>query len=203
MVAALELQSAVPRNALCWTLMRARAAARARNKQQVAELLLGDSKGEYMKNALSACLFSFVLALPVAANAADPLVRFDGGIGVVPSRVGGVANTVRGTNPGGQPWVISRLTVDVKSDGKITVDGRGLLLGGGDTIGTNGGQSVKAKLFCGLAFHESPVVLLEPDGDFRIEGSLAPVPPFPCANPVLLIVGGLNGNWFAAGIPKR
>jgi hypothetical protein len=158
-----------------------------------------------MNKALSACLLSFALSFPLAANAQSPLVRFDGGIGVIPVRGGNLPNTVRGVNPGGQPWVITRLIVDVKTGGRISVDGRGLLLGGGDNIGTNANQSVRARLFCGPAvtpsIHDSVLVPLEPNGDFRIDGVLAPVPPTPCANPVLLIVSG-NNNWFAAGIPK-
>ena len=144
-----------------------------------------------MKKALSACLFSIALLFPFAASAQAPLVRFDSGIGVVPVRAGPAANTVRGVNPGGQPWVISRLLVDIKTDGRISVDGRGLLLGGGDAIGTNGNQSVRARLFCGPApgvMHDSVLVPLEPNGDFRIDGTLAPVPPTPCTSPVLLIV---------------
>jgi hypothetical protein len=158
-----------------------------------------------MNRALSACLLSVALSFPLAANAQSPLVRFDGGIGVIPVRAGPLANTVRGVNPGGQPWVITRLTVEVKTDGRITVDGRGLLLGGGDNIGTNANQSVRARLFCGPVavptVHDSVLVPLEPNGDFRIDGVVAPVPPTPCANPVLLIVSS-GGNWFAAGIPK-
>jgi len=158
-----------------------------------------------MNKALSACLLSVALSFPLAANAQSPLVRFDGGIGVVPVRAGNLPNTVRGVNPGGQPWVIARLTADVKTDGRILVDGRGLLLGGGDNIGTNANQSVRARLFCGpvvgATIHDSVLVPLEPNGDFRIDGVLAPVPPTPCGNPVLLIVSG-GGNWFAAGIPK-
>jgi len=157
-----------------------------------------------MKKALSACLFSTALLFPFAASAQAPLVRFDSGIGVVPVRAGPAANIVRGVNPGGQPWVISRLTVDIKTGGRISVDGRGLLLGGGDAIGTTGNQSVFAKLFCGPApgvAHDSALVPLEPNGDFRIDGTLSPVPPTPCTSPVLLIISGA-GNWFAAGILK-
>src|SRR5262245_9345482 len=144
-------------------------------------------------------------AIATSANAQQPLVRFDGGIGVIPVRAGPAANVVRGTPPGGQPWVISRLTVDVKTDGRISVDGRGLLLGGGDNIGTTANQSVFARLFCGpvatASVHDSLLVPLEPNGDFRIDGVLTPVPPTPCTTPFLLIVSS-GGNWFAAGIPK-
>lgn len=145
-----------------------------------------------------------LLALPLNAAADDRLVRFDGGIGVVPSRVGGVANIVRGVSPGGQPWVISRLTADIRSDGRIAVDGRGLLLGGGDNIGTNGGQEVHARLFCGAGNgvpFDSQSVPLGPDGDFRIEGQLPGLLLSQCERPVLLILNAA-GAWFAAGIPK-
>lgn len=146
-----------------------------------------------------------LLALPLFAVAQDRLVRFDGGIGVVPARVGAAANIVRGVNPGGQPWVIARLTADIRTDGRISVDGRGLLLGGGDNIGTNGGQSVLARLFCGAGNgipFDSQSVPLGPDGDFRIEGQLPGLLLSQCDRPVLLIVSSANGAWFAAGIPK-
>jgi hypothetical protein len=156
--------------------------------------------------ALSLAVIGF--SLPAAAQ--DRLVRFEGGIGVVPSRVGGVATTARGVPPGGQPWVISRLSADVKADGRISVDGRGLLLGGGDNIGRNGGQSVRARLFCNgtaptfadASVHQTdPVVPLEANGDFRIEDRLDPAVPAACNNAVLLIISA-GGNWFAAGIEK-
>jgi len=38
--------------------------------------------------------------------------------------------------PPGQIWVIADLRADVKTDGRITVDGRGLLLGGGNDVNT-------------------------------------------------------------------
>jgi len=117
-------------------------------------------------------------------------------------RAGPAANIVQGVNPGGQPWVIERLRASVRTDGRMSVDGRGLLLGGGNGIGTNGGQSVQARLFCGAVAHNTGLVALDAAGDFRIDDTLSPLPPDPCATPVLLIVSG-GGNWFAAGIPKQ
>jgi hypothetical protein len=145
-----------------------------------------------------------LLALPLQAKADDRLARFDGGIGVVPARVGGVANTVRGTGPGGQPWVISRLSADVRTDGRISVDGRGLLLAGGDNIGFNGSQTVRARLFCGvISFDSEQAGPLEPNGDFRIDSVLVGAVPTPCDNAVLLIINtAATPVWFAAGIPK-
>ncbi len=155
-------------------------------------------------------LLSIVVLCTVPVLADDALVRFDGGIGVNPvARVDGTAatgvavrNVVLGVPPGGFPWVIDRLTATVSSDGKITVDGRGLLLAGGNGIGTPGGQSVRAMLFCGGSASTSSLVPLDPAGDFQIDDTLTPPPPNPCTSPVLLIVNA-NGAWFAAGIPRH
>lgn len=147
-----------------------------------------------------------VLALgsPVFAAASDDL-RFDGGIGSQPfANQGGavVPNDVLGVPPGGRPWLIERLKADVKEDGRISVDGRGLILGGGANVGRPGNQQVRARLFCGGAVHdETDLVPLEANGDFRIDDIIAPLPAGGCLNAVLLIVNA-NGSWFAAGIPK-
>lgn len=144
-------------------------------------------------------------ALPAAAD--DRLVRFDGGIGVIPTGSGNT--TVRDVPAAGQIWVISRLTADVQSDGSITVDGRGLLLGSGNNVGLNANASVFATLICEAAAPfvqrntDLAGVALEPNGDFRIRGSLTPAPAS-CPSPVLLIrnVALPNRGWFAAGILK-
>jgi hypothetical protein len=154
-----------------------------------------------------------------SAHADDRLVRFDGGIGVIPVSAGqGTAatatvvnrNLVRGVQPPGQLWVISSLKADVRTDGSIRVDGRGLLLAGGNTIGTNAGQRVQATLICDLAIpsgattpplFNSQFVPLEANGDFRIDDVLTPAPPAECASPVLLIRNPA-GAWFAAGIVR-
>jgi len=163
--------------------------------------------------AARAALGIAVLLSGGAALAGDNLVRFEGGIGVNPvssATDAGVAarNIVRRVSPGGQPWVISRLSVDVKENGRIRAKGEGLLLGGGDNIGTNGRASVFATLFCGdppsaTAHDSTPTgVPLEPNGDFRINDVLSPLPPGECTNAVLLIRTANGGRWFAAGIPK-
>lgn len=116
-----------------------------------------------MKKALFVSLPTLLVvgffALPVIAD--ERLVAFQGGIGVVPvSSAAGVQNAdgtfpnvnrnvVRGVNPGGQPWVIADLRADVRVDGRIAVDGRGLLLAGGNNTGRPpAGLSVRARLFC-------------------------------------------------------
>lgn len=141
------------------------------------------------------------------------IAKFEGGIGVITvsgANADGTAklNVVRGVNPGA-PWRIAALDATVKSDGHVRVVGRGLLLANGNGIGTNGGASVHATLFCGAADatatpFDSPAVALEADGDFTINDFLTAVPPAPCDNPALLIRVGQPGGgvWFAAGIPE-
>ena len=153
----------------------------------------------------------------LAVAGGESLVRFKGGIGVIPvSAAAGVANAdgtspsvtrnvVRGVNPPGQIWVIADLRAEVSVDGRIRVNGKGLLLGGGSAIGGNGGQSVFATLICEAAapftLHNTTLtgVPLEQDGDFEIDDVLTPAPG-DCASPVLLI-RNVGGAWFAAGIP--
>jgi hypothetical protein len=150
------------------------------------------------------------LALLSSAAAADErLARFDGGIGSQPfaSVNGALApNDVNGVPPGGRPWPILSLKATIKTDGSIDARGEGLVLGGGPATGNRGGISqVAATLFCGTpaVAHNSPPTPLSLGGDFIIKAKLTPVPPSPCAAPVLLIRGFINGAlgpWFAAGV---
>lgn len=173
-----------------------------------------------MIKSTRAFLLFLAAAAPLSAFADDDsrsLAKFKGGIGVIPvSSAPGPAptaatvnrNIVRGVQPPGQPWVIEDLRAEVNADGSIRVDGRGLLLAGGNGVGSNAGASVFATLICEAAapFTERSTTLtgvaLEPDGDFRIDDMLTPAPR-DCASPVLLIRNAANKAWFAAGIPKR
>lgn len=165
-----------------------------------------------------AAVIALVLGLAgqVRAEERGVLVTFNGGIGVdpvsnvaAPANADGtfqnvVRNVVRGVQPGGGPWRIGELRATVTTDGRIRVIGRGLLLASGNRIGQNGNQSVFATLICEAAapFIERSTaptgVALQPNGDFRIDDVLSPVPTG-CESPVLLI-RNLSGAWFAAGI---
>jgi hypothetical protein len=154
-----------------------------------------------------------------SVRADDTLARFNGGIGVIPvsSGVGTAAtaevvnrNIVRGVQPAGQIWVIRKLEAEVKTDGRIEVEGEGLVLGGGNNVGRATGQVVFASLLCGTAApfteHNSNLdgVPLAPNGDFAIDDVLSPAPTS-CDSPVLLIrsTAQPNMNWFAAGILEQ
>ncbi len=171
-----------------------------------------------LKKALASTLFLGLISSLPAAAADDTVARFKGGIGVDPvSNGAGAANAdgtfpnvtkniVRGVNPPGQIWVIDKLDARVRANGHIKVDGKGLILGGGNNAGRTSGQSVFATLICEAAapFTEHSTTLtgvpLALNGDFKIDDMLSPAPPFECASPMLLIRTAGSGNWFAVGI---
>ncbi len=158
-----------------------------------------------MKKTYMLIAVVFVIGAIAQSAMAQNLVRFSGGIGDITT--GSANTTVRGVAAAGQIWVIRDLAADVKQDGSIRLDGRGLLLGAGNAVGSNGNASVFATLFCandGNIQHSSnPAgVPLDVNGDFRIDDTLSPAPPNPCTSPVLLIRVTGAGSWFAAGIPK-
>jgi hypothetical protein len=185
-------------------------------------------EGTEMVKNVAVMLVALGIAGQVGAFASGPgaegdfLARFEGGIGVIP--VSGVVpvsngagptildgtssnvrlNIVRGVSPGAGPWRIADLRADVDGNGRIKVRGRGLLLASGNSIGQNAGQSVFATLICEsvapFVEHNTTVVPLEANGDFRIDDTLSSAPS-ECASPVLLIRNA-GGVWFAAGIPK-
>lgn len=147
------------------------------------------------------------------AMASDAAIRFDGGIGVQPFRsAAGVPtlNTVAGVPPGGTPWLMSSFKGSVNSSGRLRARGTGVILAGGDNVGTRGGpRQVVASLFCRNAPvapavagtlqtvpYNSATVDLDADGDFRIDSLLTnasgATPPLDCGDaidnrPVLLI----------------
>jgi len=158
------------------------------------------------------------IVYPLSAGAQDSLAKFKGGIGAIPVSNVVVAadgtvtvsrNVVRGVNSPGQIWVIADLRADVKADGlgSITVQGKGLILGGGNSAGRTTGQKVFATLICEAAapFTERSTnptgVQLAPNGDFRIDDVLSPAP-VDCPSPMLLIRNAAGLAWFAVGIPN-
>jgi hypothetical protein len=172
----------------------------------------------FKKIGIAVLALACVVQLSLSAHEPYFLVRFDGGIGVIPVQ-GVVApanpdgtfanvtrNIVRGVNPAPGPWRIADLKATVDRDGRIRMRGRGLLLASGDRIGQNAGQSVFATLICEAAAPfvqrntNTAGVPLSSDGDFRIDDVLSPAPN-DCASPVLLI-RNTGGVWFAAGIQK-
>jgi hypothetical protein len=166
-----------------------------------------------------------MLTSPIRAKADE--LKFKGGIGVHPVSSGVAVpptlataavvesvnrNIVRGVQPAGQVWVIDKLDATVSPNGRIKVEGKGLILAGGNNAGRapsgTAALSVLATLICEPAapFTERTTslagVLLHPDGDFKIDDTLSPLPPAACLSPMLLIrsTAPPNMSWFAVGI---
>jgi hypothetical protein len=171
----------------------------------------------------------FAAATAVAGDRPDVTFNFTGATGVQPFRSQAgvpVLNTVAGVNPGGTPWGMTRFEAVIKSNGEIKAQGKGVLLLGGDGIGTRAGpRQVILSLFCRGPFtapavagpvvpnaFNSPTVVLNPDGDFDVRGMLTDAtgatPPVDCGNsednrPVLLVrsVTPANAETGAPAIP--
>ena len=158
----------------------------------------------FMKTLACTMFLGAFYAVPAWASDdnSSTLASFDGGIGVIPL----ATSTIRGVAPAGQIWAIDSLDARVKTDGRISVRGKGLILGAGNSAGRATGQSVIATLICQaaapftLSSTPTPGVTLSLTGDFRIDDVLTPPPPVPCASPMLLIRNAANGGWFAVGI---
>ena len=188
----------------------------------------------WKRKAIVILLVAVAMADRIGAAGNGVLARFDGGIGVDP--VSSFApptvinepaaqvfenvtrNFVRGVRSSTSIWRIADLKAFVSADGRIRVDGRGLLLGSGDAIGQSLNLQVVATLICeaqapsielnsadvtGSTFDDG--VPLDPGGNFRIDAALRsrngdPIPSS-CDSPVLLI-RSRNGAWLAAGIPR-
>jgi hypothetical protein len=95
----------------------------------------------------------------------------------------------------------------MRANGSIKVEGKGLILAGGNNAGRPPpGASVIATLICSAVapftqFSTSTAgVMLSANGDFKINDMLSPFPPNPCASPTLLIRNAANLTWFAVGI---
>jgi len=172
-----------------------------------------------VKSAIALVLVTGLgIAAVVRAHEQNFLVKFDGGIGVIPVQNGAglvngdgtfpnvKLNVVRGVPPGAGPWRIAELKAEVDVDGHIRVRGRGLLLASTNSIGQNANQRVFATLICETMapFIERNTnvagVPLDANGDFQIDDVLSPAPS-DCGSPVLLI-RNTGGVWFAAGIQK-
>jgi hypothetical protein len=173
-----------------------------------------------MKKSLFASAFVVLIGLLSASSvlADGILIKFKGGIGVIPisnvvvnadNSITVNRNAVRGVNSPGQIWRITDLDANIQTNGDISVAGTGLALAGGNSIGMLPSPTTRvfATLICEAAspFTEHSTTLtgvqVEPNGDFKIDDVLTPLPPTDCASPVLLIRTAGSGNWFAAGIP--
>jgi len=149
-----------------------------------------------------AAMAGALLMSAVASPATADTVRWRTIIGIIQA-----GNVVGGIGGGGQPWSTlgGRAKVDlVKSQVSFEVDG--LVLAGGDNIGTPDGiTQVRGTIVCGAGtaaqqVRDTPLVTLSPQGDAEFSGATTMPIPTTC-NPsnVVFLVRIPAGRWIANG----
>ncbi|HEX7969333.1 MAG TPA: hypothetical protein VF502_14025 [Stellaceae bacterium] len=149
-----------------------------------------------LTSVAAGALLATTLASPAAADSSST-VRWKTIIGIIQA-----ANVVGGIGGGGQPW--STLGGDARVDlssGRIDFEVRGLVLAGGNTIGTRAGiAKVKGTLVCDpgaadQAIVDTPAVDLSLTGDAEFDGNVGPIRP--SARPTT------RPSWCASPPPRR
>ena len=145
-------------------------------------------------------LLATALVGPAAADGSNS-VRWKTIIGI--EDAGNVVGNIGG---GGQPW--STLGGNARVDltgGNVEFEVRGLVLAGGNAIGTPDGiNQVKGTLVCdaGAADQvvvDTPLVTLSAQGDAEFEGNVGPIPPVCTASNTAFLVRIAAGRWIANG----
>lgn len=143
------------------------------------------------------------------ADQNDNSVRWQEIIGIM--QVGNVVGSGTGAVPGGgQPWSATggRARVDLAS-GRIAFEVRGLVLAGGNGIGTRGGATqVKGTLVCDTdgsagggnsVLVDTDLVALDAQGDAQFRGDLGTLPAA-CFEPdIAFLVRIAAGRWIGNG----
>jgi hypothetical protein len=135
----------------------------------------------------------------------DTILEF-GTMATVTEPLTGSAHPVRGLNGGGLPWELERGRGELRSDGRLEVTVRGLVLARRDPVppamqGTNPVPQFRGAVNCltPAAPDEGETVLTDPvtatpDGNARIEATLTL--PDPCIAPIVFVTSPTNA-WFA------
>ena len=162
-----------------------------------------------MKNiAIVAIGLSVSLLGTVSAFADDPTVRWKDVVGIV--QAGNLVGTGSGqVTGGGQPWTTSGGVADVNlSTGHLHFVVKGLVLAGGNSIGTTGPVArVKGTLVCDTngsagggnsALVDGDLVDLTPQGDAEFNGFVTL--PAACSEPdIAFVIRAASGVWIANG----
>jgi hypothetical protein len=151
------------------------------------------------RNMLSLTMTAALLAV-IGSPAAAQNVKWRTVIGIIQA-----GNVVAGIPGGGQPWSTLGGQASVNlSTGRIEFEVRGLVLAGGNTIGTPDAiTQVKGTLVCVTGATptaiDTPLVPLSDRGDAEFEGVIGPVPTTCNPTNVLFLVRIAADRWIANG----
>ena len=157
-------------------------------------------RGRLLVSALALTTGSALLISAAATPAAAESVKWRTVIGIIQAN-----NVVAGIGGGGQPWSTLGGEASVNlSTGRVDFEVRGLVLAGGDTIGTPGAiNQVKGTLVCvngaTPVVIDTPLVTLNARGDAEFAGSVGPIPSTCTATNVAFLVRIGAGRWIANG----
>ena len=152
---------------------------------------------------VSLCL----LTTPAVGLANDKILEFETMAGVVRPFTG-PANAIRGVPGGGLPWTVAEAEGELRTDGRIEVRVRGLVLAEGPRAGTNPITAFKAIVSCLTATTDAAGNLAvatvnrstntfpaTATGDSIIEDVVSL--PAPCIAPIVFVTSP-TGAWFSA-----
>src|SRR5262247_4080770 len=149
---------------------------------------------------LTAAMAGAMLISTMASPAEAQTVKWRTIIGII--QAGNVVLTIPG---GGQPWSTLGGEASVNlSTGRLEFEVRGLVLAGGNSIGTPDAiTQVKGTLVCVTGatpvVMDTPLVTLSDRGDAEFEGALGPIPTTCTPTNVLFLVRIAADRWIANG----
>ena len=149
---------------------------------------------------LAATAGAFLVLSIISPAKADNSVRWRTIVGIVQA-----GNTVGNIPGGGQPWTAlgGRVRVDLAAS-QVSFDVQGLVLAGGNTIGTPDGiTQVKGTLICDAGGTnvtlDTVSVPLSPQGDADFSGPIGPIPTTCNPSNVAFLIRIAAGRWIANG----
>jgi hypothetical protein len=162
----------------------------------------------HTRTRLSIVAFLSLLAMPATGLADDKILSFDTMAGVVRPFTG-AANAIRGVPGGGIPWTLAEAKGDLRTDGRIRVRVRGLVLAEGANAGRNPIAQFKAIVSCLTPATDPTTGALvaatvnrstntfpaSVEGDSEIEDVVSL--PTPCIAPIVFVTSP-TGSWFSA-----
>ncbi len=140
------------------------------------------------------------------AEARGPkILEFDTMVGI-PQAFTGTQNPIRGVNGGGLPWTIRSGSGELKANGELEVEVKGLVLAAGPNTGSNPITTFRAIVSCLKSDATIENVTTDPfpattgpassgGGNASIEAHLTL--PQPCIAPIVFVTSP-GGAWFAA-----